>query len=284
MTKSANPNADQIAYWNATAGDTWTRFNDQLDRQIASLGAQGLARLAARPGEHILDIGCGGGQTSIALARAVAPGGTVTGIDISRPLLALARRHASDAGIGNVDFTEADAQVADLGHARFDAAFSRFGVMFFADPAAAFANIRRSLKPAARLTFVCWQPLAENHWMRLPMEAARPLLPPMPAPDPLAPGPFAFADPARVAAILDAAGYADMAIHPHAAAIGSGNVDETLDLTLRVGPLGAVLREAPELADRVTGAVRDALAAQASPDGQVRLPAAVWIVTAKNPG
>jgi len=270
-------NAAQIEYWNDKAGTTWARFQEQLDRQIAPLGDAAMRALAPQPGERILDIGCGCGQTTLALAAEVTPGGSVVGLDISQPMLEVARRRA--AGTDNVAFREADAQTDDFGRNGFDAVFSRFGVMFFADPAAAFANIATKLVEGGRLTFVCWRPLSENAWMRVPLEAALPLLPPLPRPDPLAPGPFAFADADRVRAILSGSGWHSVNVEPYDMQIGSGDLDATVDLTFRVGPLGMALRDNPGQVAVVAEAVRAALAPFDGPDG-VKLPAAVWIVQA----
>lgn len=272
-------NAAQIEYWNALAGETWVKYHAQLDRQIAPLGHRAQAALAVRPGEAIIDIGCGCGQTSLELAAAVGPSGSVTGIDISNPMLEIARAEAHAAGLANATFEEADAQTFGLAAARFDAAFSRFGVMFFADPVATFANLRTALKTGGRLAFVCWRPFAENLWMRIPMDAARDLLPPMPPADPLAPGPFAFSDPDRVRQILTDAGYGAVTITPFDAMIGGGDLEQTLELSLRVGPLGAVLRENPDYAALAVAAVRAALAGHVTPAG-VMMPGAVWIVEA----
>lgn len=271
-------NAAQSDYWNSAVGETWAALQQQLDRQLAPLGQAGLAALAPAPGEAILDIGCGAGATSLALAEAVAPSGHVLGIDLSAPMLAVARRRL-DASGGPATFRIADAETADLGAGTFDAAFSRFGVMFFADPVAAFANIRKALKPTGRLAFVCWRPLAENAWQKVPLEAARPVLPPLAESDPLAPGPFAFADPARVRTILGAAGFADVAVSRFDTKIGSGGLEETLALALQVGPLSRALREHPESRDAALGVVRQALSAYVT-DAGVMLPAAVWVVTA----
>ena len=269
-------NAAQIDFWNATAGQTWAAFQGQLDRQLEPLGAEAMRALAPAPGERLLDIGCGCGQTSLALAERVGTAGAVLGVDISQPMLAVAERR-TDGSVAR--FRRADAQADDLGEAVFDGVFSRFGVMFFSDPVAAFANIRRALKPAGRLAFVCWRPLAENPWMFVPLEAARPMLPPLAPPDPTAPGPFAFSDPARVRAILDEAGFALVQVTPFDTRIGSGGLDETMALAFRVGPLGGALREHPEIAPAVTDVVRAALAAYLTEAG-VLMPAAVWIVSA----
>ena len=273
-------NAAQIDYWNAVAGETWARFQEQLDRQIESLGDRALQALDPREGERLLDIGCGCGQTSVALARRVGAGGSVRGVDISKPMLDVAQTRPAPAGAARPVFAQMDAQTGDLGEAMYDAAFSRFGVMFFADPTAAFVNIRRALKPGGRLAFVCWRPFAENAWMRLPMEAAAPFLPPAVPMDPLAPGPFAFADPERVRGILADGGWGSVSLDPFDALIGGGTVDEALALAFRVGPLGAALRDNPGSVEAVSDAVRAVLTAHHTPRG-VMMPAAVWIVQAR---
>src|SRR5712671_207104 len=169
-------NAAQIEYWNAAAGETWAGFQELLDRQIAPLGHEALRALAPVRGEHVIDIGCGCGETSVDLAARVGATGRVVGVDISKPMLSVARRRTLPPGVARPDFREVDAQAGDLGRGNFDAAYSRFGVMFFSEPVTAFANIRASLKERGRLAFVCWRGLAENGWMREPLEAARPFL------------------------------------------------------------------------------------------------------------
>ncbi len=283
MSQSSNPapNSAQIEYWNAAAGLTWAQLHEQLDRQIECLGLEGIRVLAPRAGEQLLDIGCGCGQTSAELAVRVGPSGKVVGVDISHPMLDVARRRLGPDTRRQLDFRQLDAQSGELGRGIFDAAFSRFGVMFFSDPIAAFTNIRAALKPGGRMSFVCWRPFQENLWMRVPMEAALPHLPPMPPADPLAPGPFAFADPNRVHSILRDAGFGSVTITPFDLSIGGSDIEQTLQLTLKVGPLGAALRENPGLADAAVAAVRDAISAYATPKG-VLMPAAVWIVRAQN--
>jgi SAM-dependent methyltransferase len=275
-------NAAQDEYWNGRAGATWTELQRLLDMELRLLGREAQAALRLKPGERVLDIGCGAGETSLDLAAAVAPGGAVLGVDISRPLLDLAARRASD-GDFDVRFQPADAQVSDFGGERFDAAFSRFGVMFFADPAAAFANILRALKPGGRLAFVCWRPPSENPVMTAPMKAAEGLIPPQPPSDPLAPGPFAFADPERVRRILGEAGFGQVAIRPFDAEVGGWTPEEALIVAQRVGPLGAILRENPDLRPKVLDAVASELQRHTGADGKVKLGAAVWIVTATAP-
>lgn len=272
------PNAQQVTYWNEGAGPTWADLQAPLDRQLAPLGRAAMAALAPGAGEWILDIGCGAGGTSVQLAEAVGADGRVIGADISRPLLEVARRRARD--LPGLSFIEADAQTHAFEADSFDGVFSRFGVMFFADPTAAFVNIRRALKPSGRLAFVCWRAPAENPIMTLPMAAALAHLPAPAPPEPGAPGPFAFADPDRMRAILGAAGFAEITVDPHNEKIGGGDLDTVLGLSLRVGPLGALLREHPDKRDTVIASVRAALAQHDGPDG-VKLDSATWIVTAR---
>ena len=197
------PNDEEIAYWNAEAGSRWAEFQERIDRAFAALSAAGLAAAAVKPGEAVLDIGCGCGATSLDLAAAAQ---AVTGIDVSRSMLGVAERRAAATGIANAEFTLADASTYAFERAAFDVAFSRFGVMFFEDPVAAFTNIRPALKPTGRLTFVCWRDLAANPWFSVPVEAVRPFVPPQPKVDPNEPGPLSFKDPERVREILERAG------------------------------------------------------------------------------
>ena len=277
--QSQSANAAQIDYWNRTAGQTWVQYQEQLDRQIEPLGREGLKVLNPSVGERILDVGCGCGQTTLKIAETVEASGTVTGVDISAPMLAVARARPVLAGAAPPTFLECDAQTAELGEDVYDAIFSRFGVMFFSDPIAAFKNLHRALKPRGRLTFVCWRPFQDNLWMRLPMEAARPFLPAPTPTDPAAPGPFAFADAERVRSILGRAGFTGISIQPFDMAIGGSPLDQTVELTFRVGPLASILREQPELRPDVEEAVKAAVSAYQTPQG-VLMPAAVWIVSA----
>ena len=277
-------NAAQVAYWNDRAADTWTALQERLDRSFADITALILARAAAAPGERVLDVGCGCGDTTLALARAVAPGGAVLGVDVSRPMAARARARAEDAGLGHVRLEVDDAATHAFAPASVDLVASRFGVMFFADPAAAFANLRRAVRPGGRLAFVCWRAMALNRWMAAPFEAAAPLLPPPPPADPGAPGPFAFADAGRIREILAAAGWTEVAVDPADTQVTTappGEPDTALDYALRMGPLGRALAEAPaDTRGRVEAAVAAALEPFHTETGTV-LPAAVWLVSAR---
>jgi ubiquinone/menaquinone biosynthesis C-methylase UbiE len=282
QTEQTPSNADQVAYWNDKAGETWASFQSLLDHQIAPLGARAMDALSPSPGETIIDVGCGCGDTTLALARAVGPSGAVTGVDISRPMLEVAADRITQDALPQAAVVEADAQTFAFEPGAADAIFSRFGVMFFHQPAVAFANLRSGLKPGGRLAFVCWRPLAQNPWMGVPLAAALTVVPPPPPPaDPFAPGPFAFSDPDRVRGILAEAGFVDIEIEPHDQKIGGHPLPQALLLAQKVGPGALLMRENPERREAITAALSEALAAHETADG-VMLDSATWIVTARN--
>lgn len=277
------PNAEQITYWNQHAGPTWVAIQSFIDQQIRPLGLAAMERAALTPGTAVLDVGCGCGDTTLEIARRVAPG-DVLGVDISAPMLTRAAQQAQAAGVA-ARFELADAQTYSFEPARFDVLFSRFGVMFFADPTTAFANLHRALRPTGRLAFVCWQSMFDNPWMTVPMAAALQHLPPPPIPAPGAPGPFAFADADHVRGILGGAGFRDVSLEPlpMTLTVGGGrDLDETVDFLLRMGPTARALRDIddPELTPLVAASVRAALLPYQTADG-VRMESASWVVTAK---
>jgi len=281
---AAGPNAEQIKYWNETAGPKWVALQAVIDEQIRPLGRTAMDRAALRPGERVLDVGCGCGDTTVELARRVAPGGSATGIDISAVMLERARQLAATERV-SARFELADAQTHAFPPAGADVLFSRFGVMFFTDPPAAFANLRRALTADGRVTFVCWQSLSENPWMLVPLGAALQHVPPPPLPAPDAPGPFAFADPARVRGMLERAGFRSVELEPLLATLtigGGAGLAETAEFLLQMGPAAAALRETPDptLLPRVSTAVQEALSPYLTPQG-VRMSSASWLVTAR---
>jgi len=279
-----SPNRAQVEYWNEQSGPKWVQRQTALDRLLVTLGTAAMDRLHLQSGSRVLDIGCGCGDTTLELALRVGKEGAVLGADVSAPMLARARERAS--GVATVRFLEADVQTHRFEPPRFDAAFSRFGVMFFADPTAAFANVREALRPGGDLSFVCWQQLAKNPWCLVPLMAlaAHVQLPP-PSP-PGDPGPFAFDDPERVRRILEGAGFTQVRIDEHAQrlTLGVNSVDEAAEFATEAGPTSRLLKDVPpDVKSRVFASIREALAPFAGPDG-VRLDGACWIVTAQNPG
>jgi len=278
------PNAEQIQYWNEAAGEMWAAREDTLDQMMALIGERVLALAAATPGEKVVDVGCGCGATTLELARQVGPKGAVLGIDVSRPMLGRALARAKARGLTHTNFVLADAQTAGLGREDFDLLFSRFGVMFFADPTAAFTNLRRALRSGGRLAFVCWQPIQRNPWMLVPtIEIARHV--PVSPPDPNLPGPFAFADPERVRSILSRANFSEVAIQgvELSLAPGGGDPSRAAEFALEIGPGAAALRAAgagPELRRQAADAIREAFGPFVQ-DGALRMPASIWLVHAR---
>lgn len=281
MTTSAGTTHD----WDGASGDNWVLHQQRLDRMLQAFGDATIDAARVQPGERVLDIGCGAGATSFALADRVGGDGDVLGVDISPQLVA--RAEADMPRDARVAFRLADAAAAALPPSSLDLLFSRFGVMFFDDPVAAFAHMRKALKPGGRLAFACWRGVSENDWVRLPMAAIRHLVTPAPA-DPLAPGPFAFGERGRIEAILAAAGFVDAAITPFDAAIPYGHgatraaaIEDALELAFAVGPLSRALAGQPDtLRTEAAEAVRAAFARQPGTTS-VLLDGAAWIVTAR---
>ena len=269
--------AEQAAFWNGPGGQGWLAAYARIERSIAGFGKVVLEAAAARPGEQVIDIGCGTGGTTAALAKAVGPAGHVLGLDISAPLVEAARAQHLD----NATFVQGDAVVQPFQAGHHDLVFSRFGVMFFAEPVAAFRNFRQALKPAGRLAFICWRTPQENPWGLVPMSAARPFLPPMPRPGPEDPGQYAFGDRTRVERILKEAGFGTPTLQPVDQPVWMADSPESFfDHAGRFGPLARALAEAPPaVVEKTKAAVIEALRPHAGPDGVV-LPGACWLVTA----
>jgi SAM-dependent methyltransferase len=279
-----DPNADEIAFWNGPGGQRWLNRQQTQDALLAPVADVLFDRAAARVGEIVLDIGCGCGTTSIALARRVAPGGHVLGIDVSSPMLERARQLAPQ-GLP-VDFVLADATVHPFEPGRADLLFSRFGVMFFADPARSFANMRCGLRGGARLIFACWREPRENPWLLLPLQEAYRHVPRLPEVGPEDPGPFSFAAERRVRGILERAGFGAIQLEPINLSLdlatGRG-LDAAVDAALGIGPASRALDGQPApLRAAAADSIRAALA-RCQVGDTVPLPGAVWIVSATNP-
>ncbi len=283
------PNAEQIEYWNGEAGATWSERDGEMDAMLRPLGEAVIDRAGLTAGEKVLDIGCGCGATSALLAERVGPGGCVLGVDISAPMLERAREKLATLPPDTrqvLAFEQADAATFKFAPAHFDLLYSRFGVMFFDDPTAAFANMRTALKPGGRVALLCWGPLEENQWIKVPMGAAMAHLPPPEPVDPRAPGPFAFADADYLTGILDAAGFTGIDLEPFKPTLQFGrnkSVEETAGFFLDIGPTARALAGQ---ADTLRQTVREAIVAAISPhfvDGVLELAGRCWIATARAP-
>jgi len=275
------PNEDQIDYWNGEASTKWVTQSADLDAMLAPFIDAILTEAGPQPGEVVLDIGCGAGALSLAAATRVGPTGSVTGIDVSRPLLDLARQRAS-AMAQPVGFEEADASAYRAGQP-VDCAVSRFGVMFFDDPEGAFASLRRNLRPEGRMVFACWQAPEHNEWATLPLRLALPFLdtPPERPPEG-SPGPFAFADAERVRAILEGGGWKGVRVSPWQGAmtLPGAKPEETAAFMLGLGPMSRLLAGNDVVLDKVRDELCQTLGERQSEDGTVRLGASAWIVSA----
>ncbi len=273
-------NAGQITYWNEVAGPKWVAGQQRLDRLMAPLTRELLAAAAVRPGDSVLDIGCGCGELALRLAEAAGPDGRVLAVDVSGPMLAHARtRGAVLAGAAPIEWRLADAMVHPFGGDR-DLAVSRFGVMFFDDRARAFANLRRSLKAGGRVAFLTWRRRSEVEWMQAPINWLASIVPALPSLD-SEPGPFALGDGEATCAVLAAAGFHAVARRPVDLALTIGaTLDEATSLLMDTGPAAGLVRDGPpELRVRAEAVLRDHLRPLQGADG-VRMGAACWIYTA----
>lgn len=276
--------AGQAEYWEARSS-SWIEAEEYTTLITGSFGRLAMDGLGLEPGQRVLDVGCGTGPTTMELARRVAPGGTARGVDIAPSMLVAARTRAERERVDNIDFVLGDAGHDDLGAGSFDAVFSQFGVMFFADPEAAFANLRSALREGGRVGFACWQDLFANEWMLVPgsaVVAVTGALPPMPGPG--EPGPFSLADSARVDELLQRAGFRAIEIVPHVeqVVVGADRVGEAVEAACRVGAVREALaqNDDPAFEDQLRSAVHAALWDRVQ-DGELRLGSAALVVSAE---
>jgi SAM-dependent methyltransferase len=276
-------NVDQAAAWDGPDGLYWAAHQARFDASIRPHHAQLMAAAAIAPGEAVLDIGCGNGLTSRDAARATGLGGSVLGVDLSGPMLARAEQSTKDEGLGTIRFEQADAQVYPFEAGAFDVAMSRFGVMFFADPLAAFTNIATAVRPGGRLTMLVWQSLAANEWisaMRDALAVGRDL----PVPPPGAPGPFGLADTGYATGLLTGAGFTDVAFTGSEQPFDVGpDADDAYAFAAGLQPVLMMLADLDEPTKaRALDGLRATIAAHATPDGVV-FRSAAWVVTARKP-
>jgi ubiquinone/menaquinone biosynthesis C-methylase UbiE len=284
MTPAQTLNEEQREYWNGESGDYWVRQQDRMDRILAPVMHSLFAFAEPSAGERVIDVGCGCGTTTFELARIVGSSGHVTALDISEPMLRRAKERLR--AYANTTCLLGDAAELPLKDLRANLIVSRFGVMFFGDPVAAFRNLRQSLAPDGRLCFACWRSIDENPWLRIPLHAAYEHVPQLPKPRPEDPGPFSFSDPTRVTRILTEAGFtlpsfARLEIDVDLAA--GGSLDDAALHASENGPTRRALADQPEqLIAAARESIRRVLAPYASADG-VNLAGAVWLVAAVNP-
>jgi len=280
-------NSGMRDYWNDAGGRMWVNYQDIIEVGMSPFGIKAMDELGIVPDQRVLDIGCGCGDTTIELSRRVGNDGYVLGVDISEKIISSANKKVELKKQNNVDFKCIDAQIYDFGKESFDIIFSRFGVMFFDDPVAAFSNLRASLRSNGRIVFVCWQPVKVIEWISLPLEIiSRHIeLPPPPPPQPEAPGGFSFGDANRVEKILRSAGYSDINIEPYNTKINIGkSLDEAQTFLTHIGPAGTILDNPDidsEVRMRFIADLHNTLKAHQTEKG-VSLGAATWLVTASN--
>jgi SAM-dependent methyltransferase len=282
----ANANEEQLKYWNSVNAEKWVENQETMDFSLSAVADEVISRAVPQPGERTIDIGCGTGATSLRLAEKVGPSGSLLGVDISADMLGLAKKRATAAGFEHARFELADAQVHPFEHGNADLLASRFGVMFFDDPIAAFANMLSALRPGGRLVFASWAPLKDNPWFRIPLEAAIDRLGrPAPVP-PHAPGPLAFSDLDYANDILRKAGYADTRVDVAEVLLTSpGDLDATAAQAVRVGPATRIIREfegTKEDEAAIAQVVRAGMAAFDGPEG-VRTPASLHMLHGRRP-
>ena len=282
---TAIANTAQFTYWNEVAGPKWVRLSDAMEVRLQNVNARLLAGAGLRARETVLEIGCGTGAATLPIAAAIGPQGHVTGLDISAPMLAVARSRLATQGISNVTLVHGDAQAHRLAAQHFDLVISRFGVMFFADPVAAFTNLIGALRPGGRLCFVCWASLDENPYWKIPLDVVIARLgPPAPKP-PHAPGPMAFSDVGYVRGILERAGFQQIAIKQESIALIGTNPDEEARYACIMGPSANLLEER-EASDATREAIAEematAFASFVSERGML-MPATIYVVTAFRP-
>ena len=276
-------NEEQRRRWDEEEGHHWVAEAEHFDRMLGPYGEKVVAALSPEPGEKILDVGCGNGALSLDVAARVGPRGHVLGLDLSGPMLTLAKQRAGERGLGNVTFEKADVQVHEFESADFDGVMSRFGVMFFDDPVTAFANLRSAVRSGGRLAFMCWQSPLQNDWLMVPAATMLEFVPMPEMPPPGSPGPFGLADPDRTRSILGDAVWTGVELEPVEVQQHLGDDPASVTSFLsRTEIAKAFLGDADEeTAAKAWRAVEARLAEHTTDDG-VHLTGRTWLVTARN--
>jgi ubiquinone/menaquinone biosynthesis C-methylase UbiE len=285
---ATSANAEAIEAWDGPLYDRFLRFRDIVTTGLGAHGEEALRLFPPQPGQRVLDVGCGFGDTTQRIAGLIGPEGEAVGVDAAANFIDTARRETAEAEIANARFEVADVQADALG-GPYDMAFSRFGTMFFANPVAALRNVRSALKPGARLVMVVWRRREDNEWMYRAQTIVEQIVArPEEYDEPTCgPGPFSMAGADTTTDILLHSGYADIELHRCELPIVIGrDVEEAIDLVMALGPAGELLRLAGDRAAHLHGEVHAALQAglseYAGPDG-VLAGASTWIVSAVNP-
>ncbi len=284
LSDSKHPNVDQIAFWDGETGQRWVRHQGMLDAILHPFGVRVMERAGLSPGERVLDVGCGCGQTTVEIAQRLEPQGAVTGVDVSSAMLAQALTRAEGMTGADIAFERADAETHAFADGAFDLVFSRFGTMFFANPDAAFSNLRAALAPGGRVGFVCWQKSEDNPWFMVQIGVAERCGLAIELAGPNDPGPFQLAESGRLQALLEGAGFADIVCEGHDQPFiipVAADLDQAVRFAMEMGPITRVLDGADDaMRSRIGNELTAAFSPHAGSDG-VRMDAASWIVTAR---
>ena len=276
-------NVEQRRRWDEEEGEHWAAEAERFDRMLAPYGEHVVAGLSPEPGESVVDVGCGNGALSLDVAARVGPKGSVLGLDLSGPMLSLARSRAAERGLGNVAFEQSDAQVHDFGDRQFDAVTSRFGVMFFDDPVAAFANLRSGTRSGGRVAFACWRSVLENDWLMVPAATLLEFVPMPEMPPPGGPGPFGLADPDQTRSRLTDAGWTDVELEPFEVRQWLGdNPASVVGFLSKTEIAKSMLGEADDATKEKAWSAVEAMLAGHTDDDGVHLTGRAWLVTAKS--
>jgi SAM-dependent methyltransferase len=282
MSETVSVGMAQRAFWNSDATRRWVTEQARIDRLMADVTEAALAAAAPMPGEIVLDVGCGTGTTTLRLADAVGPSGQVLGVDISEQQLGLARQRVAVTGTTRVQLVLDDAATHDFAPESFDLCFTRFGVMFFADPVAAFRNIRRAMKPNGRLLLAVFRSGSENPWATASVAAIRHLVPPPPALGPEDPGQFSWSDPARIRRVLNGAGFSNVALTPLDLLFTLGaDATEAAEFATFIGQGARLLHGQPDETRQAARQAFEGFFKQHEGPGGVSLPGALWLVSAQ---